>query len=976
MAERGVTVRLSVADGFSAQLRNFAAAIDNAEKKTKAFGATAGLMKNQYDSMANAGRMVAPVMIGIGVAGVAAGVGLFKMGANLEQVELAFTTMLKSGEKARGFLEDLKDFADKTPFEFPDMLNASRRLLAMGFSAESILPTMTAVGDAISGLGAGAAGVDRVTLALGQMNTLGKVQARDMMQLTEVGIPAWRYLAEAIGVTTGEVMKLSEQGLIPAKQGIDAILAGMEKDFGGLMAKQAETAAGKLSTLSDHAKRVAMDFGTLLLPAASKIIDAASEFVAGFEKMTDAEKALVVQVGLGGTALIGFAGIAVMTTVKVYELVTAIQAMAAAGALAKLGAAGLVAAPYVALATALAMVGKNALDVREGFAAIDTALIEQEERVRSTAGSYDEYMHSVLQALIQAHKLTVEEARAIEVTGDLRNANQALVDKYNLLWRATFNVHEATVFATGATEAWAQVLLESAHSTTTAGKAEWELWLQRSDELKQLEQMANAYKKLDEQLAHSTTATRELMLAEFKAQKATDDLTEARIALAENTDPAKERELTGAVLEAAVAYDAAAEAVRKLNEEQAILANAPLREQFEQGTRFSADYLQSIENLVDELARYTAANGRVIPPAENLAELQNTAAIAADEYREKTEALAKAQAKLAENTDVEKQRELERAVLDAQGAVYKSQGTMNDAAGAANNAAGGTANYSAKLQELHEKLQQVMDDQITASLLAQLQAISESGDRGAEAYNAVLAALKLVNPQAAAYYEQSTALAQVEDVLVGALERGAISANQFATAYGVLTAEIEKGTPITEAAAIAHQAVADAIAETRDNARESREKLERLGEGLASQHGPGSPWELANREVAEYVGWLSQIPADITTTVHFQGGGPGTPLKLQTGGEGIVPPGYPNDSYPILLSSGEKFRITTAGDNTSATPLPVSDSGGGNVTLTIHPGAIVVNGAGDAEDVAEAVMQAIATEARAMAAAAAGYSGV
>ena len=44
MAERGVTVRLSVADGFSAQLRNFAAAIDNAEKKTKAFGATAGLM--------------------------------------------------------------------------------------------------------------------------------------------------------------------------------------------------------------------------------------------------------------------------------------------------------------------------------------------------------------------------------------------------------------------------------------------------------------------------------------------------------------------------------------------------------------------------------------------------------------------------------------------------------------------------------------------------------------------------------------------------------------------------------------------------------------------------------------------------------------------------------------------------------------------------------------------------------------------
>ena len=87
-------------------------------------------------------------------------------------------------------LSDLQDFAQVTPFDLESVTNGSRRLLAMGFSAEQIIPVMTAVGDAAAGLGMQAEGIDRITLAMGQMAAKGKVSAEEIRQLAEAGIPA------------------------------------------------------------------------------------------------------------------------------------------------------------------------------------------------------------------------------------------------------------------------------------------------------------------------------------------------------------------------------------------------------------------------------------------------------------------------------------------------------------------------------------------------------------------------------------------------------------------------------------------------------------------------------------------------------------------------------------------------------------------------------------------------------------------
>jgi tape measure domain-containing protein len=171
--------------------------------------------------------------------------------AQMEQARIGFTTMLGSAERAEAFLSDMAEFAAKTPFEFPELLDASKRMLAYGFAAEDVLPTMEAVGNASAAVGLGTEGINRIILALGQMRAKGKLSAEEMRQLTETGIPAWEILAEAMNKTTAEIMDMQSKGLIPADRAIKMLVEGMNKRFPDMMKNMENTWEGVTSTIKD-----------------------------------------------------------------------------------------------------------------------------------------------------------------------------------------------------------------------------------------------------------------------------------------------------------------------------------------------------------------------------------------------------------------------------------------------------------------------------------------------------------------------------------------------------------------------------------------------------------------------------------------------------------------------------------------------------------------------------------------------------
>lgn len=256
----------------SKNVRRVADNLETVSKQSKK--ATSGIkgFADKCNKMTGALSAIAAVQLGSVFTGMAG--GILNMGivsvqaaAQMRQYEIAFQTMLKSAEAGTQMLRDLQQFAAETPFDVPGVVSAGQQLMAFGFKAEEIIPMLTNLGDAASGLGLGTEGVSRLAYALGQMQTSGKLNAQDMMQLTSAGISAWDMLAQAAGKTVAEMKDLCSKGAIDSKAAVQTIVAGMNEQFGGMMAKTSDEVAGLLANIEETAGNTSAAVGKYLTEA-------------------------------------------------------------------------------------------------------------------------------------------------------------------------------------------------------------------------------------------------------------------------------------------------------------------------------------------------------------------------------------------------------------------------------------------------------------------------------------------------------------------------------------------------------------------------------------------------------------------------------------------------------------------------------------------------------------------------------------
>jgi len=82
-----------------------------------------------------------------------------------QEVERTFTSLIGNADKAKKTLADLADWATNVPFDFEDMENASKKLLAYGVAAEDVVAVLNNLGNAAAMTGSGQAGIDAMTEA-------------------------------------------------------------------------------------------------------------------------------------------------------------------------------------------------------------------------------------------------------------------------------------------------------------------------------------------------------------------------------------------------------------------------------------------------------------------------------------------------------------------------------------------------------------------------------------------------------------------------------------------------------------------------------------------------------------------------------------------------------------------------------------------------------------------------------------------
>lgn len=206
--------------------------------------------------------------------------------------EIGFSTLLGSAEEAAKKMDEIKQFAMKTPFKTKGLVETTQKMLAMGWESEKLIPDLEKIGNAMAALGKGDEGIERTTLALSQMRAKGKVSAEEMNQLTEVGIAGWDYLSKKVGKTTAETQDMVSKGLIPVETAIEGIIEGMGQ-FDGMMDKTANsTVSGLLSQMQDVAEiNIFAPWGKGLQEGAvgplSRINDLLGTVLGGTSKVSD-----------------------------------------------------------------------------------------------------------------------------------------------------------------------------------------------------------------------------------------------------------------------------------------------------------------------------------------------------------------------------------------------------------------------------------------------------------------------------------------------------------------------------------------------------------------------------------------------------------------------------------------------------------------------------------------------------------------
>lgn len=204
--------------------------------------------------------------------------GIVTLADNLEQAKIAFTTMLWSEEKAVAMLQDLSDFAAKTPFELPEVRQNAKQLLAMGVSAENIIPTLKALGDAAAGTGAD---MTRLAMNYGQVITQGHLTGRELRDFLVNGIPLLDELAKNAGKSKEEIQNMISSGQISANDVTKAFetMTSEGGKFENLMYKQSATFTGLWSNFQDQLSQMGERIGGWLLDTLKDYVREASELI-------------------------------------------------------------------------------------------------------------------------------------------------------------------------------------------------------------------------------------------------------------------------------------------------------------------------------------------------------------------------------------------------------------------------------------------------------------------------------------------------------------------------------------------------------------------------------------------------------------------------------------------------------------------------------------------------------------------------
>lgn len=220
-----------------------------------------------------------------------------------QQLDIAFRTMLRNGEKAKILMGELVDFAAITPYNLTDVGQGAKQLLAYGTAADRITTELGMLGNVASGV---SVPLNDLIYLYGTLRSQGRAYAVDIRQFAGRGIPIYAELAKVLNVSVGEVNSLVEAGRVGFPE-VEKAFQNMTSKGGmffNLMQEQSKSVTGQISNLQDKIQMKFNELGKSNDKFITGALDGANYLVDHYEEVGSALAVLISLYGIHKTALI------------------------------------------------------------------------------------------------------------------------------------------------------------------------------------------------------------------------------------------------------------------------------------------------------------------------------------------------------------------------------------------------------------------------------------------------------------------------------------------------------------------------------------------------------------------------------------------------------------------------------------------------------------------------------------------------
>lgn len=233
---------------------------------------------------------------------------IFNVRSQFQQLEISFTTMLGSEQRAGALMNQLVQTAAKTPFDMSSITNGAKQLLAYGTAANEVNDILVHLGDISAGLNVP---LNDLVYLYGTTMSQGRMYTVDLRQFMGRGIPMAEELGKIMGKTTQEVQQAVTDGKVGADLVKKAIINMTEEGgkFGGLMEKQSTTLQGKWSNIGDSVDQMFNELGKKSQGIFGTGLDLISSLVDNWETLVKVIGVAVTTIGVYKTSLMAAASI-------------------------------------------------------------------------------------------------------------------------------------------------------------------------------------------------------------------------------------------------------------------------------------------------------------------------------------------------------------------------------------------------------------------------------------------------------------------------------------------------------------------------------------------------------------------------------------------------------------------------------------------------------------------------------------------